>query len=169
MDDKYDIYCITKFSFSEPRFTRICLVDPILRLIGDKKEVNDSGYLEINLSQVKCLWIAKVLGRFGIKAYPVPKRYKATTVSPETAMQVAKNYLKEKKIQRPDLEYSDVEEIPVSWWLTKIAFGYFSKSARMMDEGISPAGLTVYIDRESGLVLQERELINAELSLMLIE
>lgn len=169
MDNKFDIYCVTKFSLSESRFSRICAVDPVVRLIGDQHAINDDGYLGISISQFESLWLVKVLRRMGIQAYPVPERYKTSMISSSDAMQMAQGFITEKRTQRPDYEYGDVEEIPVSWWLSKIAYGYFSQSKKMMRDGISPAGITVCIDRSSGIVLQERELVNAELPIMLTE
>lgn len=169
VEDRFDVCSAVKFALSDARFSRICRVDPVFRLIGNQHLIDDNGYLGVSVSHLEALWIAKVLRGSGINACPVAERYKNSTISADEAMQLAKIVVAQKRAQRPDFEYEDPQEVPVSWWLSKIAFSYFSKSEKMKREGFSPAGITVCIDRASGLVMGERELSNAELQIMLTE
>lgn len=169
MDDGFDIYSVTKFSFSESRFSRLRAVDPVLRLIENEPAVNDAGYLGLSLTQLESLWLVKVLRRMGIETYPVSERYKTTRVSVGEARQIADEFIMQARKRNPGYDYADVEEIQVSWWLSKIVYGFFSKSITMLRDGTSPAGITVCIDRVSGEVLQERQLVNLELAVTLTE
>lgn len=169
METKFDICCVSRFSFSEPRFSRICAVDPVVRLIATDRVIDEDGYLGVSLSQLESLWLVKVLRRLGVDSYPVPEMYKSSNVSADKARFVAQEFVMRKRIQNPEYEYADAEEVAVAWWLSKIAYGYFSKSEKMLREGITPAGVTMCIDRVSGRILEERELINAELPIMLTE
>lgn len=75
----------------------------------------------------------------------------------------------QRRMQQPECDYADVQELPLSWWLSRIAYGFFSRSMRMLHDDICPPGLTLCIDRVSGEVLNERQLLNAELPVMLME
>lgn len=169
MEGKFDVFCSSKFSLAEPRFLRVCSVDPVMRLIGNKHTVGDDGYLGVRLTQLESLWLAKVLRRMGIDTYPVSERYKSPSISNMVARQVAQNFILERRLKQPEYEFTDVEEVALPWWLSQIAFGYISKSEKMKLDGISPAGITVCVDRVDGFILQEMQLLNAELAIMLIE
>lgn len=169
MNSKFDIYTAEKCSLSEPRFSRLCAADPVIRLIGNQAVIDGSGSLATGLSQLEALWMVKVLRRMGIDAYPVPEAYRSSRVSALEALEVAREFLLEKREANPEDAYAELEEIQLSWWLSRIAYGFFSRSKEMMRQGIAPAGITACIDRFTGLILRERDLINAELPRMLTE
>jgi hypothetical protein len=37
VEEKFDIFCDSRFSLTEPKFLRICTVDPVFKLVGIKK------------------------------------------------------------------------------------------------------------------------------------
>jgi hypothetical protein len=169
MTDKFDVYCMTRFSFAEPRFARVCKVDPVIKLIAVSSIINEDSYLDISVSQAEAFWFAKVLKRLGVDVYPIAERYKASSISGAMARRTAQNFVSMRRIQSPNYDFADVIETEGPWWLSKIAYVYFAKSEKMADEEISPPGISVKIDRVTGLILDARELLNFELPVMLTE
>lgn len=169
MEEKFDLFCTIPFSLAEARFDRLCKVDPVIHLIGNQHEVSIDGFLGVSLSIQEGMWLAKVLKRLNIHTYPIAMRYKSAGVSRETAKNTAQQFIHHEQQDMPELAFADVADVPLPWWLIKMAYGFIVKSEQIKQTEIAPAGKTICVDRASGLILQERELLDAELILMLIE
>ncbi|WP_231409388.1 hypothetical protein [Ralstonia solanacearum] len=167
--EKYCLVCSERFSFSEDRFSRVSNVDPVFELTGKEKSTDEDGFLDADLTLAEALWLARILRGNGIRSVPVPACYRQIRITQDVAKDVARNHINRIRFDRPDVDCSDVEEISLPWAISRVAYGFISKSERMRIEGRSPAGLTLCVDRVSGRVLSPRELLNIELMQMLIE
>ena len=169
MTEKYCLVCSEHLSFSEPRFSRISNVDPVVALAGRDKSTDERGFLDVELSLEEALWLARVLKRHSIQALPMPIRYRQVGVALDAARSAAQKYIDDIRLDRRGTDFSDVEAMTLPWGLSKVAYGFISKSENMRIEGKSPAGITVCVDRVSGEVLNPRKLLNIELMQMLAE
>ncbi|WP_035061395.1 hypothetical protein [Andreprevotia chitinilytica] len=169
MEEKFDLICKSKFRLAEDRFSRLCRVDPVGRLIGADQAVGDDGFLGVSLSIVESLWLAKALKRLGVDVYPVAERYKVGHVPSSEAMKAAQHFVADERVRRPELNLADAVEISLPWPLSATAYGFISKSEEMKRDDIAPAGITISVDRVGGNVLQPYELLDFELKGLLIE
>ncbi|WP_247539266.1 hypothetical protein [Ralstonia pseudosolanacearum] len=169
VSEKYCLVCADCFSFSEDRFSRVRNVDPVVALIGKEKSTDDDGFLDVELALVEALWLAKILKRYGIQAFPIPNIYRKAGVALNMAKGAAQKHVDDIRSSRQDSDLSNVEEIPLPWAISKMAYGFIAKSEKMRVEGRSPAGMTLCVDRVSGDVLSPRDLLDIELSQMLID
>lgn len=169
MTEKYCLVCSERFSFSEPRFSRVSNVDPVVALVGRDKSTDEWGFLDVELSLEEALWLAKVLKRHSVQALPIQGYYRQAGVALDMGRSTAQKYIDDIRRDRQDADFSDVETMHLPWALSNIAYGFISKSEKMRIEGKSPAGITVCVDRVSGEVLNPRKLLNIELMQMLAE
>ncbi|MHA6912630.1 hypothetical protein ACQUJO_05740 [Ralstonia pseudosolanacearum] len=167
--EKYCLVCAERFSFSEDRFSRISNVDPVVALIGRGKSTDDEGFLDVELALVEALWLAKTLKRYGIQALPIPAFYRKAGVALSVARAAAQKYVDGIRSIYQDSDLSNVEGISMPWAISKIAYGFISKSEKMRVEGRSPAGVTLCVDRVGGNILTPRDLLDIELVQMLID
>ncbi|MHA6824101.1 hypothetical protein ACQUKI_21565 [Ralstonia pseudosolanacearum] len=169
MPEKYCLVCSECFSFSEDRFSRVINVDPVVALIGGSKSTDHEGFLDVELALVEALWLAKTIKRYGIQALPIPAFYRKAEIALEMARGAAQKYVDGIRSGHQDGDLSSVEEISLPWAISKMAYGFIAKSEKMRVEGRSPAGMALCVDRVSGNILSPRDLLDIELTQMLID
>lgn len=104
INQKSDVFCVARFSLSEPRFSRIRAADPAIRLIGGHRVVDEDGYLGVSLTRLESLWLEKVLRKLGVDARPVRECYKSANMTAHDAKHVAQKFVMRKRADRPDVD-----------------------------------------------------------------
>jgi hypothetical protein len=137
--------------------------------VGSDVTTDARGFLNVELSLVEALWMTKVLRKAGLQARPIPKQYRGPAISQDAAERVAQDYVSRMRTERPELGLAEVHEVPLPWPIATLAYGFISKSEKLQSEGIVPPGLTICVDRISGMLMDDRALLESELMQMLIE
>lgn len=151
----YDIY-LRQGANSLPQTLDLKFERPIKEVIEEKLPnalSEKPGFLGLDLSFDTASLLLEYLNSLGAKGRVADSKYRNPTISLDMAFSIAEEAMRQEQEKYSDIKFEKIrlrfEE--VMWW------EFFSLAKEWLDDGYTPGGLIVWVDKVDGHIWQDGE------------